>query len=1143
MKSQHRRSTRESLIILEQLEDRVLLSNTNILVVYNAGYTGDLDGNGVQDSLQVAQYYALKRQVPAGNLLGVNPNSSDTLTYADFKTQVAQPVQDKLTALGKSGINYILMIYGMPWRLDSNYSLDNAMASPEYALTKSAVFSTSNPYLEANPLYTSSGTYDGGASDKGHFTHSYTVGGKPMYLVSRLDGPVDSALGIYRITNLVDQALYAEKYISTTPGYLNGTMYVSSPYPPNTYTVPTTDSDIKTGNYNTVVGAQKNIGYAGRYAESYGVTWANLGSQNNNAFMYSGWLNYDYYSGGRQYQWLPGGTGVDLNSNTFGWSIRATGTPAWATLALADGITATCGVTNEPYVNGHTRPNILNYYLLKGYTFGEAASLASPNIGWMELNIGDPLYAPFAPKTNVVDNVAPVFVAGYPRVDWATNEGYVVNVLLNDQVNPEAATVKVDFGLTTAYGQTKQLTQYYLHHRVSLGELLASQTYHYRVTVTDPAGNVTVSPDATFQTGAQTPYGGTAWPVPGTVQCENFDVGGEGLAYHDTEPQDTYNYRNPRAGDGVEVSYYDPISVWFVKAGEWLEYTVNVAQSGRYTLDVNSQANSAGNQFHVEVDGVNVTGVMTSPASVYGLSSQSGIAVSAGTHVVRLVFDLGVGDGWVGNFDWFQFTFESALDMESPAVSLTGPSDGVIVRGNVNVTASASDNVGVAGVQFKLDGNVLGPEDLAAPYAALWDTTAFSNGPHTLTAVARDAAGNTTTSSGIHVIVDNAPPAVVLSGPQDNVPPDFDSAAGVVRLTYWNGPITIDVKDLGGSGIDPTSVLSSNVLVTLNGQVLSDGTDYSFNLIWQPDGQGGQMAQIQLTLSGAPLRDDHIQIGFSGIKDFAGNTLSGTNCDLYIDHTPPTVQAVIMNGGVSTRSFVKLVGVQFSEALAGGINSAALTLHNDTTGQDINPPAAGFSYDGATNTCTWNVWAANLPGGNYTATLHAQYIFDLAGNLLSGGSDQTFTFYRLRGDVDGDRVVGGSDYSYWLNHFGTATTSDFDGDGLMGGSDYTIWLNNFGRSLAAGGAAMAPSTVLSPAAQTSTAPALTLSSSEITAPAIVGLTPSAVSPAGEPAVSADELKGSRPHELSRIHRSTKHARTAAAWSAIFVSEPLSPTLA
>ena len=94
-------------------------------------------------------------------------------------------------------------------------------------------------------------------------------------------------------------------------------------------------------------------------------------------------------------------------------------------------------------------------------------------------------------------------------------------------------------------------------------------------------------------------------------------------------------------------------------------------------------------------------------------------------------------------------------DTTAPTVAITGPGGGATVSGTAQVTASASDNIGVVGVQFKLNGTNLGGEDTAAPYAISWDTTTATNGSHTLTAVARDAAGNTTTSASVTVTVSN----------------------------------------------------------------------------------------------------------------------------------------------------------------------------------------------------------------------------------------------------------------------------------------------------------------------------------------------------------------------------------------------------
>ena len=107
----------------------------------------------------------------------------------------------------------------------------------------------------------------------------------------------------------------------------------------------------------------------------------------------------------------------------------------------------------------------------------------------------------------------------------------------------------------------------------------------------------------------------------------------------------------------------------------------------------------------------------------------------------------------------------SGPDTTVPVVSLSAPVAGAALRGGVAVSADATDNVGVAGVQFRLDGVNLGVEDVTAPYSVSWDTATASAGAHSLTAVARDAAGNVTTSAGVSVSVDNGAPTVAVSAP------------------------------------------------------------------------------------------------------------------------------------------------------------------------------------------------------------------------------------------------------------------------------------------------------------------------------------------------------------------------------------------
>jgi hypothetical protein len=108
-------------------------------------------------------------------------------------------------------------------------------------------------------------------------------------------------------------------------------------------------------------------------------------------------------------------------------------------------------------------------------------------------------------------------------------------------------------------------------------------------------------------------------------------------------------------------------------------------------------------------------------------------------------------------------------DSTAPTVSITAPSNSATVSGSsVTVSASASDNVGVVGVQFKLDGVNLGSEDTSSPYSISWDSTTKPEGAHTLTAVARDAASNTTTSSTVNVTVTNYSGLVAAYGFDNN---------------------------------------------------------------------------------------------------------------------------------------------------------------------------------------------------------------------------------------------------------------------------------------------------------------------------------------------------------------------------------------
>jgi len=101
-------------------------------------------------------------------------------------------------------------------------------------------------------------------------------------------------------------------------------------------------------------------------------------------------------------------------------------------------------------------------------------------------------------------------------------------------------------------------------------------------------------------------------------------------------------------------------------------------------------------------------------------------------------------------------------DITPPVTSITAPLNGATVSGTTSVTASATDNVGVTKVEFYLDG-ALKSTDTSSPYSWSWDTTTATNGSHSLTSKAYDAALNVGTSTTVTVTVSNGVPVNIGS--------------------------------------------------------------------------------------------------------------------------------------------------------------------------------------------------------------------------------------------------------------------------------------------------------------------------------------------------------------------------------------------
>ncbi len=143
-----------------------------------------------------------------------------------------------------------------------------------------------------------------------------------------------------------------------------------------------------------------------------------------------------------------------------------------------------------------------------------------------------------------------------------------------------------------------------------------------------------------------------------------------------------------------------------------------------------------------------------------------------------------------------------------PAVAMTAPLNNATVSGSITVSASASDTVGVASVQFLLDGTNLDAALTAAPFSMKWDSSTVADGWYTLTARATDEAGLQTTATPVGILVSNAVSSlglptvtVVASAATAMIGTTNDAVVTFARTGGTTQPLTVNFS-LGGSAVD-----------------------------------------------------------------------------------------------------------------------------------------------------------------------------------------------------------------------------------------------------------------------------------------------------------------------------------------------------
>lgn len=150
------------------------------------------------------------------------------------------------------------------------------------------------------------------------------------------------------------------------------------------------------------------------------------------------------------------------------------------------------------------------------------------------------------------------------------------------------------------------------------------------------------------------PFSGTPSTIPGRILAIDYDVGGEGLAYHDTEPANSGTKYRPEEGVDIQDCSLGGFNIGWILKGEWLTYTVSAQEAKNHNVILRLASTESGGKFHLELDGMDVSGPLSVPDTgdwqVWEEVSVEGIPFPAGISQLRVVFDANSpASGYVGN--------------------------------------------------------------------------------------------------------------------------------------------------------------------------------------------------------------------------------------------------------------------------------------------------------------------------------------------------------------------------------------------------------------------------------------------------------------------------------------------------------------
>jgi len=241
-----------------------------------------------------------------------------------------------------------------------------------------------------------------------------------------------------------------------------------------------------------------------------------------------------------------------------------------------------------------------------------------------------------------------------------------------------AVGTPITFTVTATPAGTATITKVDFYNGTTLLKSVTASPYTISWTPTVSGSNIitATATDSKAKTGStsfnvvvpipQTPYGGTPKPIPGTIQFEEYDEGGNNNAYFDTSPgSDVTPVVNYRTTEDVDIETCTDAgagyNIGFGMAGEWLEYTVNVAATGKYNLTLRVACNGDGRTVSLQSNGVDIAANVaisnTTDWQTWTDITVNNIQLTAGVQILRLT----IGATDYINLNYMTFTSVAPL--------------------------------------------------------------------------------------------------------------------------------------------------------------------------------------------------------------------------------------------------------------------------------------------------------------------------------------------------------------------------------------------------------------------------------------------------------------------------------------------------